>query len=126
MQGNRSRDTRPERIVRSAIHRRGLRFRKHARPVPSLAFKADVVFRTEKVAVAVDGCIWHGCPTHGMKPRTNRNYWTAKIARNVARDRRNEEALAEQGWPLLRAWEHEDAEDVAARVAEVVWSRRSG
>src|SRR5262249_31140988 len=98
MQGNRSRDTQPERALRSSLHRLGLRFRKNGRPLPGVQLEVDVLFPTEKVAVYVDGCIWHGCPQHGMRPSTNRQYWESKIARNVARDRRNDELLRDVGW----------------------------
>jgi DNA mismatch endonuclease, patch repair protein len=116
MQGNRSRDTRPEAAVRSALHRAGLRFRKHVRPLPGLRCEADVVFARQKVALFVDGCFWHGCPVHGKTPKGNRLYWSAKIARNVARDQRNDAALAGAGWVVVRAWEHEDPAEVVSRV----------
>jgi DNA mismatch endonuclease (patch repair protein) len=116
MQGNRSHDTRPEAAVRSALHRLGFRFRKHARPIPELRCHADVVFRRERLAVFIDGCFWHGCPEHGRRPRTNSSYWNAKIQRNIDRDERNNEALRAGGWTVLRAWEHEAPELVADRV----------
>ncbi len=68
MQGNRSRDTKPELAVRSAVHRRGLRYRVAARPLPELRRTADLVFRKAKIAVFVDGCYWHGCPEHHTQP----------------------------------------------------------
>ena len=72
MQANRSRDTKPDLAVRSAVHRRGLRYRVAARPQPELRRTADMVFRRAKVAVFVDGCYWHGCPEHHTQPATNR------------------------------------------------------
>jgi DNA mismatch endonuclease, patch repair protein len=125
MRGNTRRDTRPEVTVRSALHRRGLRFRKHVRPLSTLRFEADIVFPRERVAVAVDGCLWHGCPEHGMRARTNVAYWTAKIARNVARDERNREALREAGWELVRVWEHEAPDAAAAGVEAILQARRA-
>jgi DNA mismatch endonuclease (patch repair protein) len=124
MQSNRGRDSGPEVAVRSILHRLGLRFRKHRRPLPGLACQADAVFPTERVAVFVDGCFWHGCPAHGHRPRRNADYWRAKIERNAARDRRNDRLLAEAGWAVVRAWEHEDPALVADRVAAVVQARR--
>jgi DNA mismatch endonuclease, patch repair protein len=124
MQGNRSQDTRPEVAVRSALHRIGLRFRKNRRPAPHLRFRADVVFPTDRVVLFVDGCFWHACPDHGTTPRTNSDYWSAKLERNLARDARNQAILEQEGWLVLRAWEHEDPSDVAARVADAISLRR--
>ena len=86
MQGNRSRDTKPEMAVRSAVHRRGIRFRVSVRPQAELARTADLVLRKTRIAVFVDGCYWHGCPDHHSQPATNAQYWTDKIARNIERD----------------------------------------
>lgn len=124
MRGNRATGTRPEMAVRSAVHRLGMRFRKHRRPVPMIRCVADLIFPTERVAVFVGGCYWHRCPDHGTRPRTNSEYWDAKLDRNVARDRRNDGALAAAGWTVVRAWEHEPADEVAARIAAVVRARR--
>ena len=70
------RDTGPELALRRALHRSGLRYYVHRRPVPTLPRRADVVFPTQRVAVFVDGCFWHGCPEHGRREhRTNGWYW---------------------------------------------------
>jgi DNA mismatch endonuclease (patch repair protein) len=120
MQGNQSSGTKPEIAVGSALHRRGLRYRKHVRPLSSLRCKADFVFRRAKVAVFIDGCFWHGCPEHGRTPKDPTGYWAAKLGRNFERDRRNDKALAAEGWVALRFWEHEEPRQVAATVeAEV-------
>ena len=74
MQGNRSRDTKPELALRSVLHRRGLRYRVCSRPLPGLRLTADVVFAKARVAVFVDGCYWHGCPEHYREPRINNGY----------------------------------------------------
>ena len=122
MQGNRSRDTKPELAVRSAVHRRGIRFRVAARPQRELPRTADLVLRKSRVAVFVDGCYWHGCPEHHTQPATNSEYWADKIAGNVARDAETTEYLQQAGWTVLRFWEHEDPEAVADRVQESVQS----
>lgn len=67
--------------------------------------RPDFVFRQQRVAVFVDGCFWHGCPTHGTRPRQNRKFWDAKIARNRERDRLVVRGLRQQGWTVLRLWE---------------------
>jgi len=125
MQGNRAEGTKPETAVGSAVHRLGLRYRKHARPLPALKCKADLVFRPARVAVFVDGCFWHGCPEHGRVPGDPTGYWAAKLGRNIERDRANDQILADAGWAVLRFWEHENPEAVALAVEAVVRSRRA-
>lgn len=117
MRRNARRDTQPEIAIRSELHRRGLRFRADF-PVrlSERIVRPDVVFTRAKVAVFVDGCFWHCCPAHGNKPAANSDYWSPKLARNVARDRVVDMALAEAGWTVVRAWEHEQPRDVAERV----------
>jgi DNA mismatch endonuclease (patch repair protein) len=123
MQGNRGSDTGPEVALRSELHRRGLRFRKHARAVPGLRCRGDVVFPAARVVVFVDGCFWHRCPDHRTDPRTNSAYWQAKLERNVARDRRNDAALAAAGWHVIRVWEHEPPAAAASLVEMAVRAR---
>ncbi|WP_369383622.1 very short patch repair endonuclease [Streptomyces sp. cg36] len=120
MQAIRSRDTKPERLIRSLLHARGLRYRVAAKPLPGLRRTADVVFRPAKLAVFVDGCYWHGCPEHYVPPKTNPGYWSDKVARNMARDRDTDQQLKEAGWTVLRFWEHEPPEDCAVRIAAAV------
>src|SRR4051812_13256963 len=100
MKGNRRADTKPEGLVRSALHARGLRFRKDylVRVPGQRATRVDVAFPRCRVAVMIDGCFWHGCPEHGRTPKTNAHYWPAKLARNRDRDRRVTEALRRDGW----------------------------
>jgi DNA mismatch endonuclease (patch repair protein) len=124
MVANRGRDTKPEQQIRSLLQRTGLRFRKHARPLKGLRCQADVLFPKEKVAVFIDGCFWHGCPQHGHAPRRNELYWADKIARNMARDQRNSEALDSAGWLALRYWEHEPPEKIASEIRDAVLRRR--
>jgi len=118
MVGNRRRDSGPELLIRSALHRAGHRFRVDLpirvpgrRPV-----RPDVVFTRAKVAVFVDGCFWHGCSEHGRSPRTNSTYWTAKIELNQNRDQIQTEVLARLGWVVVRIWEHEDPDAAAADI----------
>ena len=124
MKGNRGRDTRPELLLRSAMHRIGLRFRKdHPVVVEGVRVRPDAVFGRAKVAVFLDGCLWHACATHGTVPRSNTDYWVAKFRRNVERDRRVDEALRGAGWKVVRVWEHEDPDDAASHIASVVRTR---
>ncbi|MFN6551422.1 very short patch repair endonuclease [Mycolicibacterium septicum] len=124
MRANRSRDTRPEKQLRSSLHAMGLRFRVCTRPIPSLKRTADIVFGPSKVAVFVDGCFWHGCPEHYTAPKTNADFWRSKIQRNKDRDLDTDSRLAEAGWQTIHAWEHEDVAAVTRRVAIAVELRR--
>lgn len=95
MQAIRSRDTKPERLIRSLLHAQGLRYRVAAKPLPDLRRTADIVFGPAKVAVFIDGCYWHGCPEHYVPPKTNSGYWSGKVAGNMARDRDTDQRLRE-------------------------------
>jgi DNA mismatch endonuclease (patch repair protein) len=117
------RDTAPEVALRRALHRRGLRYRVGTRPVPELRGAADIVFTAARVAVYVDGCFWHMCPEHSTMPANNADWWKAKLEGNRARDRRTDDVLTRHGWDVVRVWEHDDPEEAAARIAELV--RRS-
>ncbi len=68
--------------------------------------KPDFVFSALKVAVFVDGCFWHGCPQHSSTPASNREFWTRKLASNMARDRLVSRTLRRAGWRVVRIWEH--------------------
>jgi DNA mismatch endonuclease (patch repair protein) len=119
--GNTRVDTKPELALRSALYRRGLRFRKDLRiKLGTFATRPDIVFTKRKVAVFVDGCFWHSCPDHGTRPKSNTSYWLHKLEANVARDRRNDAALEEAGWTVVRIWEHEDVGDAVERVSAAV------
>jgi DNA mismatch endonuclease, patch repair protein len=118
------RDTAPELLVRSALHRRGLRFRVQ-RPLDfDRRRRADIVFARERVAVFVDGCFWHRCPDHATFPRANAKFWEDKLQRNVDRDRDTDARLAAAGWTVIRVWEHERPEDAADRIGATVMERR--
>lgn len=124
MRANRGTDTKPEIAVRSALHRRGLRFRKH-HPIrlPDRLVKPDIVFTRLKVAVFIDGCFWHGCPEHGTTPKANSAYWGPKLERNRERDVAVNAGLSKAGWHVVRAWEHESAGSIADRIQQVLESR---
>ncbi|WP_392841065.1 very short patch repair endonuclease [Streptomyces sp. LN500] len=124
MQAIRSRDTKPERLIRRLVHATGLRYRVAAKPLPDLRRTADMVFRTAKVAVFIDGCYWHGCPEHYVAPKTNPGYWSDKVARNMARDRDTDQRLTEAGWLVLRFWEHQDSDACALSIVNAVRERR--
>ena len=123
---NRRTSTKPELALRSALHRRGLRFRKdHLLRVGGLRVRPDVVFTRWKIAVFLDGCFWHGCPNHFRTPARNADYWAPKLRANVDRDQRVDEALSDEGWTVVRVWEHDDVESAADRIRRLVDNRRS-
>ncbi|MDT0308361.1 very short patch repair endonuclease [Streptomyces sp. DSM 44917] len=120
-----SRNTTPEVAVRRLLHATGHRYRLH-RPVPGMRRRTiDIAFPGPKVAVFLDGCFWHGCPEHATHPKANKEWWREKLDRNVSRDRETTQRLTEEGWTVLRFWEHEPSDEVAARISRVVTARRS-
>ena len=126
MQGNRSRDTRPELAVRTIVHARGLRYVVHGRPIPELRRTADLMFPRMKIAVFIDGCFWHGCPEHHKTPKANATYWSAKVERNKHRDLDTTVRLSTAGWSVLRFWSHEDPVYVAEKIQQAVLRAREG
>jgi DNA mismatch endonuclease (patch repair protein) len=124
MQANRGRNTRLELALGSALHRRGLRFWKHRRPIAGLRSEADFVFPRLRLAIFVDGCFWHGCPDHATWPTSNAEFWKTKIEGNRSRDKRTDSVLAKAGWTVVRFWEHQPIEEMAAAVGGVVRSAR--
>lgn len=84
--------------------------------------RPDVVFTRSRVAVFVDGCFWHGCSEHLEMPKSNVDYWLAKIARTRERDREADAALIATGWQVLRFWEHDDPIAAAAQIERAVRS----
>jgi DNA mismatch endonuclease, patch repair protein len=119
MKGNKRADTKPELALRSALHRLGLRFRKDHLLCTSQGskVKVDIAFTRARVAVFVDGCFWHGCSEHGNTPKANTAYWGPKLRRNRDRDERVNRELREDGWKVVRVWEHAS---VSAGVGEVI------
>ena len=98
-----AKDTRLETRVRSALHRQGYRFRKHLRTLPGTP---DVVFPTARVAIFIDGDFWHGYDFDSWR-HTLSAFWSTKIQRNIQRDTDNHRALRDQGWIVIRLWQHD-------------------
>jgi DNA (cytosine-5)-methyltransferase 1 len=117
------RDTQPELALRSALHGMGLRFGVE-RKINGNRRRTDIVFPTERVAVYIDGCFWHGCPQHGTIPKQNRQWWIDKLDANRARDAATTQALTDEGWCVLRFWEHDEPTAAAGAVRDVVRSPR--
>src|SRR5579883_2064755 len=104
MRAIKSRDTEPEKIVRSIAHRMGYRFRLCVADLPG---KPDIVFPRLHAAIFVHGCFWHGhqCKRGAQVPQTHTAFWKDKIARNVARDRKQTRTLREYGWRVMTVWQ---------------------
>lgn len=120
MQSNKGRDTGPELRLRHALHGMGLRYFVNRRPLKGLRRTADVVFPRLRIAVFVDGCFWHSCPLHATSPAVNEAFWGDKLARTKDRDRETDEVLKAAGWQVIRVWEHEDPDQAAESIAQVV------
>ncbi len=112
----RSQNTGIEVQLRKALWAAGMRgYRLHYQ----LPGKPDIVFSRSRLAIFVDGCFWHRCPKCFQMPKTRLDYWSPKIARNVARDAFVNQTLQSQGWKVLRFWEHEIHQDLPTCIKRV-------
>ena len=110
-------------MLRKSLWARGIRYRKTFRTPGG---RADIALPGRRLAVFVDGCFWHGCPEHYVRPRSRNAYWDKKLSDNVRRDRRQTQGLIDHGWTTVRLWEHEVNEDLGAATAKVLRVLRSG
>lgn len=117
MQNIRSANTNIEIAVRSALHKKGFRFRKN---VNTLIGKPDIVFPKYKVVVFLDSCFWHKCPYHSNIPKTNKKYWLPKLQRNKTRAKEVNNKLKKDGWTVLRFWEHQINNDLEKCVNKII------
>ena len=122
----RRRDNDPEMAVRRLLHAAGLRHRVAYRIPGQRRRTVDVAIPGCKLAVYLDGCFWHGCPEHMHLPKANRNWWVRKLAMNRARDAASTAQLRDLDWTVLRFWEHEPPDRVAAAVLDQVCRSRPG
>ena len=116
MRSNRGRDTGPELAVRRELHRRGRRYFVNRRPVATIRRTSDISFPRSKLAVLIDGCFWHGCPQHRTWPKTNSEFWREKIEKNIARDAETARLWEEEGWEVLRFWEHQSVAEIVSTI----------
>lgn len=124
MSGIRGRDTKPELVVRSYLHRAGLRFRLHAK----LPGKPDLVFPKYRTVVFVHGCFWHrhaGCK-YATVPATNRAFWQKKFSDNVLRDKKVLGMLRSLGWRVIVAWECQLSEQALDLLSHEITQKRKG
>lgn len=113
MRSNKSKDTKPELMLRKELWSRGMRYRKNYKVLPG---KPDMVFLRAKLAVFVDGKMWHGYDWEHQKNdfKSNRDFWIPKIERNIERDLKVNQILNEQGWQVVRFWDFEIKKNVVA------------
>ncbi len=116
----RRKDTDAELALRREIHRIGLRYRVGFEVLKKPRRVADVAFPIKKVAVFIDGCFWHGCPSHASWPKRNAEFWRQKIDANRLRDLDTSERLRALGWTVLRFWSHESPAEAAMKVARTI------
>ena len=113
-----NRDTHPEILVRSLLHRMGYRFRLHRNDLPG---KPDIVLPRFRSVIFVHGCFWHGhgCPK-GKRPSSNVDFWNSKLDGNIDRDKSNQESLRHLGWNVLTVWECEtrDIDTLATKLTD--------
>lgn len=98
----RSKDTKPEWIVRRYLFSRGYRYRKNVKGLPGTP---DIALRKYGIVIFIHGCFWHGHEVDGHIPHSNSDYWRKKIERNQQRDKNNKEALKKMGWSVMTVWE---------------------
>ncbi len=108
-------DTGIERVVRSELHKRGYRFRKHVKDLPG---KPDIVFVRQRVVVFLDGDFWHGYRFPQWKGRLSK-YWRDKIGKTRERDKRNFAKLRRMGWRVIRVWEHSVEKNLEGVISKI-------
>lgn len=112
----RGKNTVPEIKLRKMLFASGIRgYRIHY----NLPGKPDLVFVKKKIAVFIDGCFWHKCPVDFQEPETRKEFWMKKIQSNIDRDKKVNEQLKNDGWTIIRIWEHEikkEPEEVVKKI----------
>lgn len=127
MAGIRGKNTKPEILLRKAMHAKGYRFRLHDRRLPG---QPDMILPRYRTAVFIHGCFWHrhkGC-RYATSPATRQDFWAAKFEANVARDHAKEKAVLEQGWRIAVVWEcalRNSVDEAASRLSDWLQSEES-
>lgn len=119
MRSNKSKDTKPELLLRSELWKRGLRYRKNYK---KLVGKPDIVFVGKKIAIFVDGKMWHGYDWENQKNdfKSHREFWIPKIERNIERDKEVTEQLHSDGWTVLRFWDFDIRKNLSTCVSKIL------
>jgi DNA mismatch endonuclease, patch repair protein len=110
-------DTKPEIKLRKLLRSEGVRgYRIHYK----LPGKPDIVFTKKKIAIFIDGCFWHKCPECFHEPETRKEFWMKKIQSNIDRDHKVRGHLKEEGWTVVRIWEHEIKKEPEKAVKKII------
>lgn len=117
MQNIRSKGTKPERILASALRARKIYF---GRNLKSIIGKPDFVIRKRRIVIFVDSDFWHCHPKRFIMPKTNKSYWLAKIARNKRRDQDVNKRLRKDGWKIVRLWDYDIKNDIHKCMNKIV------
>ncbi|ARC27605.1 MULTISPECIES: very short patch repair endonuclease [Bacillus cereus group] len=105
-----------ESIVSKELWKNGFRFRRNSK---ELFGKPDISIKKYRVVIFIDSCFWHQCPFHGNMPKSNTDYWSKKLGRNIERDKEVDEYYKKNNWNIKRIWEHEVKDDLERIVEEV-------
>ena len=112
-------NTGPEVKLRKLLYSKGIRgYRIHYK----LPGKPDIVFTKKKIAIFIDGCFWHKCPVCFQEPETRKEFWMKKIQSNIDRDKKVDEKLKNDGWTVIRIWEHEIRKEPENAVKKIITS----
>ncbi|MFE4241821.1 very short patch repair endonuclease [Peribacillus butanolivorans] len=106
-----------EEIVAKELWRNGIRYRRN---VKTLFGKPDIAIKKYKIVIFIDSCFWHCCPIHGNMPKSNLDYWENKLTRNKKRDEEVTSYYIEQGWHILRIWEHEVKKELDLTIQKII------
>jgi DNA mismatch endonuclease, patch repair protein len=117
MKAIKSTGTKLEVTVMDALEKRGYKF---VRNDKELTGKPDLSFKEIRTIIFVDSCFWHGCPIHYKRPKSNQEYWDKKFERNRARDEVVNQHYIEEGWGIMRVWEHELKEDFDGTIEDII------
>lgn len=121
----RQKGTSAELALRRQLYGRGIRYRVDFEVLRRPRRVADIAFPGLRIAVFVDGCFWHGCPEHATWPKNNSDFWRQKIEANRLRDMDTNERLKNDGWLVLRFWEHEPADMAASAVEDAITNKKA-
>jgi DNA mismatch endonuclease (patch repair protein) len=117
MQAIRAKETALEKMVRKELWKNGIRYRKNVR---GLMGAPDIAIKKYKLVIFLDSCYWHGCPEHGVMPKSNREFWEKKIKRNIERDIEVTNYYKSRNWTILRFWEHEAKQDLDRVINRII------
>lgn len=113
----RAKNTGPEVKLRKLLSAKGIRgYRIHY----NLPGKPDIVFIKKKIAIFIDGCFWHKCPICFQEPETRKEFWMGKIQSNIDRDKKVDELLKNDGWAVIRIWEHVIKKEPEKAVKKII------